>query len=75
VLKELNYDDFIALNGGEHCGICKKEREPGQRRFDRDHNHKPPFNARGLLCHRHNRLLTDEWTPELLRAAAEYLER
>jgi hypothetical protein len=36
---ETDYADFIALNGGEFCAICK--RPPSQaRRLDRDHCHK-----------------------------------
>jgi hypothetical protein len=50
---ETDYADFIALNGGEFCAICK--RPPSQaRRLDRDHCHKTG-EATGLFCARCNR--------------------
>lgn len=70
---ELPYEAYIELNGGEFCAICGCGR-PARRRLDRDHDHRTGA-PRGLLCHRHNRLLAKDWTPELLRAAADYLER
>jgi hypothetical protein len=68
---EITYEQYVELNGGEHCAICG--RGPGSRRLDRDHDHltgKP----RGLLCHRDNRQLPSWVTPDWLRAAAAYLE-
>ena len=71
---DLTYEDYIAINGGEWCGICGAA--PTVRRLlDRDHDHATG-RPRGLLCWRHNLLLgRGDWTPELLRAAAAYLER
>ena len=71
---ELDYAGFVALNGGEHCGICG--RKPSvTRRLDRDHEHSTPPLARGLLCARCNRSLPAHVTVEWLRAAIKYLER
>jgi DNA-directed RNA polymerase subunit RPC12/RpoP len=67
------YEVYVQLNGGEQCGVCGRP-ATSTRRLDRDHDHltgKP----RGLLCWAHNRLLDPRWTPDDLRAAAEYLER
>ena len=74
VLSELSYEDFIKINGGEFCGICGRVPAKDGRRLDRDHDHASG-RARGLLCHAHNRVLVRSWTPELLRKAADYLER
>lgn len=69
---ELSYEEYIALQGGEFCGICGFE--PKDRRLDRDHDHgtgKP----RGLLCPRCNLQLPNRCTIEWLRSAVAYLER
>jgi hypothetical protein len=71
----LSYEYYVALNGGEHCGICGREPKPGGRRLDRDHSHEGVGVPRGLLCPRCNRLLHRFVTPEWLRAAMAYLER
>ena len=69
---EIPYEDYIALNGGEHCGICKAE--PKTKRLDRDHDHKTG-KPRGLLCHRCNRALPAWITVEWLSLATNYLVR
>lgn len=71
---DVPYETFVERYG-ERCGVCgvgPSER----RRLDRDHDHKTGA-PRGLLCHRHNRLLSPRmnWSPATLRAAADYLER
>jgi len=71
---ELSYDQYIALNGGEHCGICGEGPVRG-RRLDRDHEHKADGRPRGLLCRACNRKLRRVLTAEWLRNAAAYLER
>jgi hypothetical protein len=72
VLKEMSYEDFIALNGGEFCGICG--RLPSERRrLDRDHDHITG-RARGLLCHRCNRHMKAWVTCDWLLKAASYLK-
>jgi hypothetical protein len=68
---ELTYEQYVELNGGEHCAICKRGR--GSRRLDRDHDHKTG-RPRGLLCTRCNRALPTWITPDWLRLAAGYLE-
>jgi hypothetical protein len=76
---EIPYEEYVALNGGEWCGVCGAPR-PESRRLDRDHSHTIPPYPRGLLCRKCNRTLVKvryglKITPEWLRAAAEYLER
>lgn len=69
---EVTYDDYIALNGGEHCGICG--RKPSKtRRLDRDHCHKTG-KPRGLLCARCNRALPAWLETQWLLKAWMYLE-
>jgi hypothetical protein len=72
----LDYAAYIALSGGEHCGICGAH--PNGRRLDRDHDHSTG-QPRGLLCRVCNRTLSTRFgfplTPQWLRAAADYLER
>lgn len=62
---------FIAQNGA--CAICRGTR---RQRLSVDHDHRDGV-VRGLLCRMCNgRLLTAARDrPEVLRAAAEYLER
>lgn len=71
----LPYEYYVALNGGEHCGVCGRG-PSANRKLDRDHLHEGVGIPRGLLCHLCNRglkLLGDN--PAQLRAAADYLER
>lgn len=72
---ELPYEHYIAINGGEHCAVCGAG-PSDTRRLDRDHDHQTG-GPRGLLCHRHNRMLSPRmgWTAETLRTAADYLEK
>ena len=72
---DLDYAGYIALQGGEFCGICGKVPQPGERRLDRDHEHSGHGRPRGLLCWSCNRQLRTWATVEWLRAAADYLER
>jgi hypothetical protein len=74
-----DYDRILAEQGGG-CAICKTK-DPGKAgrgvpgKFPADHCHKTGA-SRGLLCHRCNRglgMFDDD--PEILRAAAAYLER
>jgi hypothetical protein len=74
---DLGYDGYLALNGGEHCGICKRTRDQlanPARRLDRDHDHLTG-RPRGLLCRECNRKLRSWLTREWLMAALAYLER
>lgn len=71
---DLTYEDYIAINGGEHCGVCGCPPPPG-RRLDRDHEHAGEGRPRGLLCRRDNRLLSRHLTADWLRDALAYLER
>lgn len=79
-LRVHDYDYFIEINGGEHCGICGVTREqtstPNQR-MQRDHGHTTTSlgEPRGLLCIACNIRLSDRMTPEWTRAALAYLER
>lgn len=69
---ELTYEQYIEINGGERCGICKAL--PRNRKLDRDHDHRTG-EPRGLLCHLCNRTLGNRVTSAWLRSAALYLER
>lgn len=70
----MSYDDYVALNGGEHCAICGRL-PTANRRLDRDHDHSGGGRPRGLLCTRCNRALPNWMTSDWLRTAAEYLDR
>jgi hypothetical protein len=82
---DLDYEGFILLNGGEHCGICGKTRDEGAKKLDRDHAWVGPIKGRprGLLCHSCNRTLSRRMEiaanqmglVNWLRAAADYIER
>lgn len=70
-----DYEHYIAINGGEHCGICGRGPSPG-RKLDRDHDHSTPLGTpRGLLCSLHNRWLPRWMTLELAEAMTAYLRR
>lgn len=68
------YEDYIALNGGEHCGICGAKRKPGGKRLHRDHDHRTG-KARGLLCFPCNSALRPYMDWKWVCAAADYLAR
>lgn len=70
---DLPYEHYLALNGGDWCGICGKEPTPA-RKLDRDHDHATG-RPRGLLCWGCNRQLRQWATVEWLLSAASYLER
>jgi hypothetical protein len=70
----LSYEDYVALNGGEACGICGAVRKPGGNRLHRDHDHRTG-RARGILCFPCNSALRPYMTLEWLRAAVAYVER
>lgn len=66
------YEDYIALNGGEQCGIC--DAPPKTKKLHRDHDHRTG-QPRGLLCYRCNRNLPYYADAEWLRRAAAYIGR
>jgi hypothetical protein len=68
------YEEFIEINGGEHCGICGRGRPESGNRLHRDHDHRTG-QARGLLCFPCNRQLRTWSTIEWMRKAIAYLER
>lgn len=70
---DVEYAEYVKLNGGDFCGICKTPR-PASRRLDRDHDHNTG-KPRGLLCHRCNRQLPRWITAKWLYAAIAYLGR
>lgn len=74
VLATMDYAAYVALNGGERCGICGRAPSP-RRRLDRDHQHTGTGVARGLLCHSCNRRLSIYMTIEWLEKALAYLKR
>ena len=69
---EMSYQDYVEIQGGEFCGICR--RGPKNRKLDRDHDHATG-RPRGLLCARCNRALPNFVDVEWLRGALEYLRR
>jgi hypothetical protein len=71
----LSYEYYVLLNGGDHCGICGRERTPSDPKLHRDHEHKGVGTPRGLLCFPCNLQLKHTSTAKWLRAAADYLER
>lgn len=70
---DIDYQEYVAINGGERCGICGTG-PSDDRRLDRDHDHKTGL-PRGLLCWACNRQLRTWATVEWLLAAAAYLKR
>jgi hypothetical protein len=70
----LSYEEFIEINGGEHCGICGRGRPESGRRLHRDHDHRTGA-PRGLLCFPCNRQLRTWTTIDWMRRAIAYLER
>lgn len=75
------YEEYVKINGGEHCGVCGRTRaqQPRGRRFDRDHDHDTDL-PRGLLCRQCNRALVAsrfglKINVKWLLAAAAYLVR
>jgi hypothetical protein len=72
---DVPYETYVELFG-ERCGICGRRPTDGKK-LRRDHSHKGDGRPRGLLCWRHNvglQMFGDD-DPDLLRAAAAYLER
>lgn len=67
---DLTYEQYVEINGGEHCGICGTTTT----RLYRDHDHRLGI-PRGLLCFRDNAPLRPYMTLEWLRKAVAYLER
>lgn len=74
---ELGYDAYIALNGGEECGLCGTQPKENGRKLHRDHWHNGPLagRPRGLLCFRCNRQLSYYVSREWLLLAIAYLKR
>lgn len=58
---------------GELCGICGAKPKNG-RKLNRDHSHRLPYGARGLLCANCNRHLHYWATVDWLLSAAKYLD-
>jgi hypothetical protein len=72
---DVPYETYVEMFG-ERCGICGRPPTDGKK-LRRDHSHKGHGSPRGLLCWRHNvglQMFGDD-DPDLLRAAAAYLER
>jgi hypothetical protein len=70
----LTYEQYVDLNGGEHCGICGNHQKDGGPRLHRDHDHRTG-KPRGLLCFPCNSALRPYMTADWVRRALEYLER
>ena len=77
-LRDVTYEDYIALNEaihgvGEVCAVCGKGRSE-ERRLDRDHSHSTG-QPRGLTCVNDNILMPPKLTAAKAREIADYLER
>ncbi len=74
-ITERRYQEILDEQGGG-CGICAARKKPNGPNLSVDHCHKTGT-IRGILCSRCNeRLLTSARDqPDILRAAADYLER
>jgi len=70
---DIGYDQYVAINGGEHCGICGATAKA--RRLHRDHEHSGDGRPRGILCFRCNAALRPYMDAEWLDRAAAYLRR
>lgn len=77
VLRSLTFEDFVEVNGGEFCGVCRKTQKAsgGPIKLYRDHEHKNLGTPRGLLCFTCNKRLDYLVTAEWCDAAAAYLRR
>lgn len=81
LLTDPEYFALLESQGGG-CAVCGTPPKVGinpkngraYRRLDIDHDHKRGV-TRGLLCHICNRVLHARFSPERLRALADYLER
>lgn len=68
-ITEEQYQALSDSHGGRCwvCGVVPKNS------LHVDHDHRPPFEIRGLLDWSCNRFLDYRWTPERLLAAARYM--
>lgn len=73
-ITERRYQEILAAQGGG-CAICGKKKKENGPNLSVDHCHKTGT-IRGILCPTHNeRLLPSARDqPDILRAAADYLE-
>jgi hypothetical protein len=72
-ITEAEYEAMYRAQGGV-CAICKAVPKPGKK-LHIDHDHKTD-SLRGLLCFKCNAPLGAMGdSPEVLRAAADYIER
>jgi Recombination endonuclease VII len=68
------YARLLEIQGGA-CAICNRSENPGKTRFSFDHDHASGT-VRGLLCTLCNQAIGQlQDSPELLRKAADYLEK
>lgn len=79
VLRDTSYEAFEQLNeqihgAGGNCGVCGRPPADGNRRLDRDHDHRTGL-ARGLAHVRCNRELLRNATLDEARMVVAYLER
>lgn len=68
------WDNMFVLQGNV-CAICKRDNPGTKHHWHTDHCHETGV-VRGILCHPCNSYLVRRGaTPNILRAAADYLER
>jgi len=73
-LSQAEYEELLEEQD-HRCGICKRHEDEFETRLAVDHDHKS-LEVRGLLCSYCNRRILGRISnPDLLRMAADYLER
>ena len=77
-LRDHTYEHYVEISRlihgvtDESCCACRRPK--GERRHDRDHDHKTG-NPRGLACHRCNRSMPHWMTAHHAQLIADYLKR
>lgn len=72
--RELPYEYYVELNGGEFCALCGRVPKPGENRLCRDHDHRSG-RPRGLLCFLCNKNLPRRIDSAWLERARDYVAR
>lgn len=75
---KLSFEEHVARNGGDFCGICGGLQKPGGKRLHRDHDHMNGGRPRGLLCFRCNaavrNYMTLPWAVKLVLYLSKFAD-